>query len=86
MDDEEVKGRECPKCKTYRTNGSFFRIVTRKNHAPGCDDEGNTAYIKPTKLCSECRLRQSTIMNKRNNMKRANKEDRINNSWYYENN
>ena len=86
MDNEEVKSRECPKCKTHKSNVSFFRIILRRTYAPGCEDNGDTAYFKPTKLCSECRLRQSTIMNKRNNMKRADKEDRINNSWYYKNN
>jgi hypothetical protein len=84
MDNAEVKARECPKCKTYKTNGCFFRIILRRTYAPGCDNNGDTAYIKPTKLCSECRMRQSTLMNKRNNRKRADREDRIKNPWYYE--
>ena len=47
MDDEcDVKERMCSKCHEFRTVGSFFRIIIRRNYAPGSDDNGDTAYIK----------------------------------------
>ena len=73
MDEEcDVKERACPKCHEFRTVGSFFRIITRRNNAPGSDDNGDTAYIKPTKLCSECRLKQKLVMSKRAKLKKEN--------------
>ena len=75
-----MSDKQCPKCKIFKSPVNFVRVIMRNNNAPGCDENGYTSFMKPTKQCISCRSIQNNIMHRRNI------EDRKKNSFYYINN
>ena len=81
-----MSDKQCSKCKIFKSPVNFVRVIMRNNNAPGCDENGYTSFMKPTKQCISCRSIQNNIMHRRNLLKRADIEVRKKNSFYYINN
>ena len=57
--------QECKYCKQSYHKTKFIRIIRRRTHSPDSDEDGNSLYMKPCKMCATCR--------KINNAKRISK-------------
>ena len=59
----------CPKCKIQQNTDQFFRIISREDYSPDCDDDHIKLLAKPTLSCSTCRHKANEKAKKLKNKK-----------------